>query len=72
MQLAKHHESTLLKIQTALQEILPADQKAVLIVYDGPSLLTRQASWVAPGASNEEAYVLLKQIAEQASGKANR
>lgn len=64
MKMAQHHEDTLLAMQQRCNEVVPPDQRYVIIVYDGPALLTRQLSWLAPGVSQEEAAAIIKQLTD--------
>ena len=65
MKIAPHHESTLFELQRHIAEILPADQKCIVIVFDDQRLLTRQASWLAPGSTPQEAETVIHQLAGQ-------
>lgn len=70
-QIIERHEKTLLAIQGRCKDIVPPDQKVLLVVYDGPNILTRQASWIAPGATDKEAATIMTQISETVlNGKA--
>lgn len=64
MKMAAHHEDTLLAIQQRCESVVPADQRYIVIVYDGPALLTRQLSWLAPGVTQQEGEAILKQLTE--------
>ncbi len=63
----QRHSQAVKALQDAVRKHVPPDQRAIILVYDGPEVIARELSWMAPHQQSADVKLILKATAEQIS-----
>ena len=61
----ERHQSAMRALLEAVTRHVPNDQRAILIVYDGPQAVTRELSWSAPGQNPDDVLRVFEAVVKQ-------
>lgn len=58
----ERHAQTLRKVKAACDRLVPHDQRYCIFVYDGPEIILRDLSYVAPDATDIDVKLICQTV----------
>lgn len=61
----ERHAQSIKALEVAVRRHVRPEQRAIILVYDGPEIITRELSWIAPHQQASDVKLILKATSEQ-------